>query len=63
MTLASEHFDMIEECEVNEDRLTDWERNFLDSLTHWLGSGKQLSIKQKAILTRTRNKVTRPRWI
>lgn len=61
-TLRGRHFDMVEECEVHEDKLTAWEREFLDSLTNRLGEGKGLTIKQTAILQRTHNKVTRPDW-
>jgi HD superfamily phosphohydrolase YqeK len=47
----NEFLEMIEDCEARESRLTDWERNFLDSVSGRLAAGKPLSVKQIEVLT------------
>jgi hypothetical protein len=37
---------LIEDCESREDRLTDWERGFIDSIKRQLTDGRRLSEKQ-----------------
>lgn len=37
-----EHLQMVEDCEARESRLTDWERDFIDSIRRRLESGRPL---------------------
>ena len=37
---------LIEDCETREDRLTDWERGFIDSIKAQVTAGRRLSEKQ-----------------
>lgn len=39
MANASDHADMIADCEKRESKLTDWERSFIDSI------GKQIATR------------------
>ena len=38
--------------EANDPKFTDWEKNFIMSLTRQVGRGGKLSLKQKEILKR-----------
>ena len=51
----SEHNQMIEECEERDSRLSDWERNFLDSVS---SQSYSLTEKQAATLESIHRKVT-----
>jgi Fic family protein len=43
---ASEYYRMLDDCEKREERLTDWERGFIDSLRHQIEAGRRPSAKQ-----------------
>lgn len=40
---ASEHLQMIEDCEARESRLTEWDVQFLDSIKNRLEQGRSLT--------------------
>lgn len=42
----------------SSDKLTDWERSFLDSIGNWIASGKTLSEKQHEVLEKLYTKYT-----
>lgn len=37
---------MVQDCENREEKLSDWERGFIDSLSNQLSKGRTLSEKQ-----------------
>jgi ferritin-like metal-binding protein YciE len=43
---ADEYLTLLDDCEKREDRLTDWERTFVDSLRSWIEGGKRPTPKQ-----------------
>lgn len=43
---SKEYLTLIEDCENREERLSDWERTFIDSLRRQIESGKMPSQKQ-----------------
>lgn len=43
---TTEYVQLIEDCEKREERLSDWDRTFLDSIKHQLAGGRALSTKQ-----------------
>ena len=45
-TWADEYITLLDDCEAREDRLTDWERSFVDSLRRQLTEGRRPSQKQ-----------------
>ena len=54
------YLDVIDECEQQESKLSDWERNFLDSIRNRLNLGFHPTSKQIEILDNIRVKVDRP---
>ena len=42
----SEYLTLLEDCEKREERLTDWERGFVDSLRRQIEGGRRPSVKQ-----------------
>lgn len=46
----TEHEQMVEDCEQREDRLSDWERSFVDSVGKQLRDGRTLTAKQAEAL-------------
>ncbi len=50
---------MIEDCEKRESRLTDWERDFISSVSEHLGRGRALTPKQAETLERIWDKATK----
>ena len=46
MSWAEEYITLLDDCEKREDRLTDWERTFVDSLRSQLEAGRRPSQKQ-----------------
>lgn len=48
----TEHEQMVEDCEQREERLSDWERGFCESLRDALSRGRSLTPKQIEILDR-----------
>jgi hypothetical protein len=55
---TDEYLTLLSDCEARESRLTEWERDFVDSLRHWIESGKRPSQKQIETLDRIWEKVT-----
>lgn len=45
-TLSDEYLTMLDDCEQREERLTDWERGFVDSLRSQIEQGRRPSAKQ-----------------
>ena len=43
---TTEYLQLIEDCEAREDRLTDWERGFIESIRTRLDAGTSLTTKQ-----------------
>ena len=58
MTTHEEHAQMVTDCENRESKLTDWERGFIDSLSHQLAAGRALSEKQAESLDTIWERVT-----
>ena len=52
-----EHHQMIEDCEARESRLSDWEREFLDSIKKHMET-RALTVKQAERLDAIWEKVT-----
>lgn len=57
MANASEHADMIADCEKRESQLTDWEAGFIDSVAKQIAV-RPLSAKQAETLDRIWERVT-----
>ena len=45
-TWADEYLVLIDDCEKREERLSDWERGFIDSLRRQIENGRRPSPKQ-----------------
>lgn len=54
----TEHEQMLDDCEQRESRLSDWERQFVDSIGKQLRDGRSLTEKQAARLDEVWNKAT-----
>lgn len=46
----TEHEQMVDDCEQREERLSDWDRGFVDSIGKQLRDGRSLTAKQAAAL-------------
>lgn len=46
----SEHLQMIDDCEARESRLTEWQRDFIDSISMRVARGESLTPKQAETL-------------
>lgn len=55
---AEPYLQLVEDCENREDRMSDWERKFIDSISNQLEKGKTLSPKQIETLDNIWEKVT-----
>lgn len=55
---AQEYLTLLEDCEKREERLTDWERGFVDSLTKQIENGRIPSLKQVETLDKVWERVT-----
>lgn len=55
---TDEYLQQIDDCERRESRLTDWERNFLDSLRRQIEDGRAPSPKQIECLDKAWERVT-----
>ena len=42
----TEHEPMLDDCETREERLSDWERGFIDSLRSYIAAGRRPTPKQ-----------------
>lgn len=49
---------MLDDIEQRESKLTDWEREFVDSISQRVGSGQGLTEKQDECLVRIWERVT-----
>lgn len=56
--MNDEHEQMVADCEARESRLSDWEREFVDSLRTRIDAGKSLTGQQSDVLERVWNKAT-----
>jgi len=55
---TSEYITLIEDCEAREERLTEWESSFIDSLKQQIANGRRPSQKQEDILDSVWKKAT-----
>jgi hypothetical protein len=55
---TDEYLEMVEDCEKREERLTDWERKFIDSIRKQLEQERLLSAKQMQALDNIWERVT-----
>jgi hypothetical protein len=53
-----EHLTMVADCENREEKLTAWERTFIDSIKAQLETDRALTEKQREILDRIWDRVT-----
>lgn len=56
--MDDEAFDMLTDCQNREERLTDWERTFIDSVSDQVLNSRSLSEKQCTILEEIWERVT-----
>lgn len=56
---STEYYKMIEDCELHDSKLTDWETTFLDSIQNYLEKGKFLTQKQIEQLEKIHDRVAR----
>jgi hypothetical protein len=54
----AEHQQLVDDCEAREQRLSDWERGFVDSMKARLASGRALTDTQASKLEEVWNRVT-----
>ena len=47
---TSEYLTLLDDCEERADRLTDWERGFIDSLSGQIAQGRRPTPKQAETL-------------
>lgn len=57
-TAMDDWITLVEDCENREQRLSDWERQFIDSVRHQLDAGRPLTPKQSQTLDDIWEKVT-----
>ena len=55
---TDEYEQMLQDCIKRDAKLTDWERDFVESLDHRLAKGKTPTPKQCAVLDRIWDRVT-----
>jgi hypothetical protein len=58
-TVNEDHLQMISDCEDRESMLSEWEINFLESISIRLEGNGSLSEKQESVLNRIFEKATR----
>lgn len=58
-TWADEYVTLLDDCEKREDRLSDWERGFVDSLRRQIEQGRRPSPKQIDTLDSLWERVTK----
>jgi len=49
---------LLDDCEAREESLTDWERNFIDSIRHQFDKNGSLSERQYEVLEKIWNRIT-----
>lgn len=59
MDWADEYLTLLDDCEKREERLSDWERGFVDSLRKQLEQGRRPSSKQIEALDKCWENATR----
>lgn len=57
-TSMDEWSTLVEDCENREQRLSDWERQFIDSIRRQLDAGRSLTTKQADTLSNIWDKIT-----
>jgi hypothetical protein len=57
-TWADEYTTLLDDCEAREERLTDWERTFVDSLRRQITEGRRPTPKQIEALDRAWERAT-----
>jgi hypothetical protein len=57
-TWADEYITLLDDCEKREERLTDWERTFVDSLRRQITEGRRPTPKQIEALDRAWERAT-----
>ena len=55
---ADEYLTLLDDCEAREERLTDWERGFVDSLRKQIEQDRRPSAKQIETLDNTWERAT-----
>lgn len=55
---TGEYLSLLDDCEKREERLTDWERGFVDSLRKQIEQGRRPSSKQIETLDSTWERAT-----
>ena len=58
MSKSDEIQSMLDDCEKRSEKMSDWECEFIDSISDQLGRGRGLTEKQEHILERIWEKVT-----
>jgi hypothetical protein len=58
MPWRNEYYQLLDDCEARESQLTDWERNFIDSLRNRLDKEDSLTPKQIETLDTIWERVT-----
>lgn len=53
------YIELIDDCEAREEKMTDWDRKFVDSIKEQIERGKGLSIPQSDKLDEIWEKVTK----
>jgi len=56
---AEEYLDQIEDCEKREERLSEWERDFIQSLREQIEGNRAPTPRQVEVLDRVWEKVTK----
>lgn len=57
-TKHEEHIQMIEDCEKREEKLTDWERTFIDSMRRRVDEDRALTNGQSIALNEIWDRIT-----
>ena len=55
--MNDEHRDMVEDCERREWRLTEWESDFIENVSHGFSEGRTLTPRQAETLEEIWEKV------
>lgn len=56
---AAEYLTLLDDCEIRESRLTEWEASFVDSLRSQIEAGRRPSVKQSDTLDNIWEKATK----
>lgn len=58
MASPADNMQLVEDCETRESKLSDWEREFIDSIRRQLEAGRSLTVKQDERLNAIWDRVT-----